>query len=105
VKVFLGVVVVAAAVWLLGAAVQGILFETAMTTRRIWLFTWWFEKFAFGMVVGFVLGAVVTWFAFQKRNAPARSTAGGGPSHSPADRADEELAALRRELSASDTDR
>jgi hypothetical protein len=68
VKAFIAVVGLLAAVWLVGAVVQGILFTTAATSRRIWLFTWWFEKFAFGVVVGFVLGVIVTWLAVRGRS-------------------------------------
>jgi hypothetical protein len=46
VRAFAALIAVLAAIWLLGAVAQGILFTTAVTTRRIWLFTWWFEKFA-----------------------------------------------------------
>jgi hypothetical protein len=66
VRAFVVVVGLLVAVWLVGAVVQGLLFTTAATSRRIWLFTWWFEKFAFGVVVGFVLGAVVTWLALRR---------------------------------------
>jgi hypothetical protein len=105
VRVFFVLVAVVAVIWLLGAAVQGILIETAVTTRRIWLFTWWFEKFAFGMVVGFAIGAVVTWLALRRGPptfTPARQR---DPARDHAKRTEEELAALREELSASDTDR
>jgi hypothetical protein len=91
------VIAVLAGIWLVGAAVQGILFTTSLTARRIWFFTWWFEKFAFGMVVGLVLGAFLTWLALRGRSAdipPRRRT------H--AERREEELAALREELSLPD---
>ena len=94
------VIAVLAAVWLIGAAVQGILFTTALTSRRIWFFTWWFEKFAFGMVVGLVLGAFLTWLALRGRSAdvPRRRL-----TH--AERKEEELAALREELSIREGER
>lgn len=99
-RAFATLIAVLAAIWLLGAAAQGILFGASLTTRRIWLFTWWFEKFAFGMVVGFVLGAVVTWFALHKRPRwpGSRRDADGGREH--AERTEEELAALREELAS-----
>jgi hypothetical protein len=97
VRALLVVIAVLAAIWLVGAAVQGILFTTALTSRRIWFFTWWFEKFAFGMVVGLVLGAFLTWLALRGRSAdtPRRRR-----TH--AERREEELAALREELSLPD---
>jgi hypothetical protein len=104
-RAFVAIIGVLAVIWLLGAVAQGILFTTAVTTRRIWLFTWWFEKFAFGVIVGFALGAVVTWLALRKRSGsivPARRRRTGSEH---VERTEEELAALRAELSASDTDR
>ena len=103
-RAFVAVIAVLAGIWLLGAVAQGILFATAVTTRRIWLFTWWFEKFAFGVVVGFALGAVATWLALRNRSgsfaSDRRSTA-----RDHAQRTEEELAKLREELSASDLER
>jgi ABC-type multidrug transport system fused ATPase/permease subunit len=104
VRVFLGLLAVIAVVWLLGAAVQGILFEAALTSRRIWLFTWWFERFAFGVVVGFGLGALATWLALRGRNRSTAPTRPRRSGHDQAERTEEELAALKRELSASDID-
>jgi ABC-type nickel/cobalt efflux system permease component RcnA len=99
VRAFVAVIAVLAAIWLVGAAAQGILFATSLTSRRIWLFTWWFEKFAFGMVVGFALGAFITWLSLRGRTGdiPRRR------SH--AERTEDELAALREELSIPDPDR
>jgi hypothetical protein len=102
VRAFVALIGVLAVIWVLGAVAQGILFTTAVTTRRIWLFTWWFEKFAFGVVVGFALGAVVTWLAL--RNRPASGGRDGTRPRDHAARTEEELAALRAELSASDAD-
>jgi hypothetical protein len=94
------VIAVLAGIWLVGAAAQGILWATSLTSRRIWFFTWWFEKFAFGMVVGLALGAFLTWLALRGRtgNIPRRRR-----SH--AERTEEELAALREELSIPESDR
>ena len=99
-RAFVAVIAVLAAIWLVGAVAQGILFATAVTSRRIWFFTWWFEKFAFGMVIGFALGAFLTWLSLRGRSGdnPRRRR-----TH--AERTDEELAALREELSISDADR
>jgi hypothetical protein len=104
VRAFIALIGVLAVIWLVGAVAQGILFTTAVTTRRIWLFTWWFEKFAFGVVIGFALGAVVTWLALRNRPAPRLRGRHGTPERDHAARTEEELAALREELSASDTD-
>jgi ABC-type nickel/cobalt efflux system permease component RcnA len=100
VRAFVAVIAVLAAIWLVGAAAQGILFATSLTSRRIWLFTWWFEKFAFGMVVGFALGAFITWLTLRGRSGdvPRRRR-----TH--AERTEEELAALREELSIPERDR
>jgi ABC-type nickel/cobalt efflux system permease component RcnA len=103
-RAFLALLAVFAAIWLVGAVAQGLLLATSVTSRRICLFTWWFEKFAFGMVVGFALGAVVTWFALRRRSGsdprPHRR-----PERDHAERTEEGLAALRAELSAFDPDR
>jgi ABC-type nickel/cobalt efflux system permease component RcnA len=104
VRVFIGLLVVIAVVWLLGAAVQGILYATALTSHRIWLFTWWFERFAFGMVVGFGLGAIATWLALRGRDRSPTPTGHGHRARDHAQRTEEELATLKKELSASDTD-
>jgi NADH:ubiquinone oxidoreductase subunit 6 (subunit J) len=104
VRAFVALIGVLAVIWLLGAVTQGILFTTAMTTRRIWLFTWWFEKFAFGVVIGFALGAVVTWLALRNRSPSPIRGRQGTPARDHAARTEEELAALRAELSASDAD-
>ena len=103
-RAFVALIGVLAVIWLLGAVAQGILFTTAVTTRRIWLFTWWFEKFAFGVVVGFALGAVVTWLALRNRSPSPIRARQGTPARDHAARTEEELAALRAELSASDAD-
>jgi hypothetical protein len=104
VRAFVALIGVLAVIWLLGAVAQGILFTTAVTTRRIWLFTWWFEKFAFGLVVGFALGAVVTWLALRSRPASRLRGRHETPTRDHAARTEEELAALRAELSASKPD-
>lgn len=104
-RAFVALIGVLAVIWLLGAVTQGILFTTAVTTRRIWLFTWWFEKFAFGVVIGFALGAVLTWLALRRRNGSTAPVGHHRSGRDHAERTEEELAALRRELSASDTDR
>jgi hypothetical protein len=105
VKAFLALLGVLAGIWLLGAVAQGLLFATSVTTRRIWLFTWWFEKFAFGVVVGFALGAVLTWLALRNRSGSSRGGRDRTRGRDHAERTEEELAALRAELSASDADR
>lgn len=104
-KAFVALLAVLAGIWLLGAVAQGLLFATSVTSRRIWLFTWWFEKFAFGIVVGFALGAVVTWLALHNRSGSSPGGRYRARRRDHAERTEEELAALRAELSASDTDR
>ena len=99
-RAFVAVIAVLAAIWLVGAAAQGILFATSLTSRRIWLFTWWFEKFAFGMVVGFALGALITWLTLRGRSGDIPRL-----RRSHAERREEELAALREELSITEGDR
>lgn len=104
-KAFVALLAVFAGIWLLGAVAQGLLFATSVTSRRIWLFTWWFEKFAFGIVVGFALGAVVTWLALHNRSASSPGGRYRTLGRDQAEHTEEELAALRAELSASDADR
>ena len=57
------------AIWLLGALAQGLLLETSLTARRIWIFSWWFQKFALGVLVGFVLGYVACLARGRRRSA------------------------------------
>lgn len=53
-------------VWLLGAILQGLLLRLSVTSHRVWLFQFWFEKFAWGLVAGFVLGFIAC-LAFVRR--------------------------------------
>jgi hypothetical protein len=56
------------AVWLVSALAQGVLLQTSLTARKIWLFELWFEKFGLGLLVGFVLGFLAC-LAFLRRPA------------------------------------
>jgi hypothetical protein len=58
-----------AAVWLLGAFVQGLLVSTSLTARKIWLFQWWLERFGLGVLLGFALGFVVCLVLVRGRSA------------------------------------
>jgi hypothetical protein len=60
------------ALWLLGALVQGLLVSLSLTTRRFFLFYWWFQRFGLGVVVGFVLGLLVAWLASERRSDESR---------------------------------
>jgi hypothetical protein len=53
--------------WLLGAMLQGVLLRLAVTSHRLWLFQFWFEKFAWGITVGFVLGFVAGLALLRRR--------------------------------------
>ncbi|HYY34637.1 MAG TPA: hypothetical protein VE693_13800 [Gaiellaceae bacterium] len=55
-RIFLWLVGVVVAMWIFGALVQGLLVSTSLTARKIWLFTWLWERFALGLLVGFALG-------------------------------------------------
>jgi hypothetical protein len=69
VKIALVVVGTLVAVWLLGAMVQGVLLKASIASHRIWLFNFWFEKFALGVLVGFVLGCVAGFAVLRRRTA------------------------------------
>jgi hypothetical protein len=56
------------------------------------------------MVVGFGLGALATWLALRRRDRSPAAMGHGRPGRDHTQRTEEELAALKRELSASDTD-
>lgn len=57
------------ALWLLGALVQGILLSTSLMAHKIWLFGWRWERFAYGLVIGFVLGYAAALMLGRRRTA------------------------------------
>jgi hypothetical protein len=66
-RVFLFAVAAVAAMWLFGALVQGLLVSTSLTARKIWLFTWLWERFALGLVIGFALGFLAALLTSRRR--------------------------------------
>jgi hypothetical protein len=40
-----------------------------LTARKIWLFTWLWERFALGLVIGFALGFLVAVLTARRRPA------------------------------------
>lgn len=55
------------ALWLVGALAQGILVSTSLTARKIWLFTWLWERFALGLLIGFACGFVAALVMVRRR--------------------------------------
>jgi ABC-type antimicrobial peptide transport system permease subunit len=53
--------------WLLGAVAQGLLVSTSLTARKIWLFTWLWERFALGLVIGLVIGFLAALLVGRRR--------------------------------------
>jgi hypothetical protein len=66
-RIFLWLVGLVAAMWVFGALVQGVLVSTSLTARKIWLFTWLWERFALGLLVGFALGFLAALFVSRRR--------------------------------------
>ena len=66
-RIFLWLIAAVAAFWVFGAVVQGVLVSTSLTARKIWLFTWLWERFALGLLIGFVLGFAVAVIAGRGR--------------------------------------
>jgi hypothetical protein len=54
-------------VWLLGAMLQGLFLRLSVTSHKLWLFQFWFEKFAWGLVAGFLLGFVACFSLVRRR--------------------------------------
>lgn len=44
--------------WLVGSLVQGLMLSTSLTARKIWFFTWLWQRFALGLLIGIVIGFV-----------------------------------------------
>ena len=55
--------------WLLGALVQGLLLRLSVASHKVWLFQFWFEKFAWGLVAGFLLCFVACLALVRRRPA------------------------------------
>ena len=53
--------------WLLGAMLQGLFLRLSVTSHKVWLFQFWFEKFAWGLVAGFLLGFVACFSLVRRR--------------------------------------
>jgi hypothetical protein len=68
-RIFLFLVGLAVAMWIFGTLVQGVLVSTSLTARKIWLFTWLWERFALGLVIGFALGFLVAVLTARRRPA------------------------------------
>lgn len=49
-----------------GKGRQGLLLRLSLASHKVWLFQFWFEKFAWGLVAGFVLGFAAC-LAFARR--------------------------------------
>jgi hypothetical protein len=55
--------------WIVASVTQGLLISTSVTARRIWLFTWLWERFALGLLIGIVIGFVAA-LAMGRRRVP-----------------------------------
>jgi hypothetical protein len=55
------------AVWILASVAQGLLISTSLTARKIWLFTWLWERFALGLLIGIVIGFVAALTMGRRR--------------------------------------
>jgi hypothetical protein len=53
--------------WLLGTLAQGLLISTSLTARKIWFFTWLWERFALGLVIGLLIGYLAGLLAARRR--------------------------------------
>jgi hypothetical protein len=98
-----------AAIWLLGALAQGLFLSASRASGKLYLFTWWFEKFALGLIVGLVIGFALAWLVLRRRDDQEAPRQAGGRARRPSgeafdslvEKADGELAALKAELAAS----
>jgi hypothetical protein len=55
--------------WVVAWVTQGLLISTSVTARKIWLFTWLWERFALGLLIGIVIGFVAA-LAMGRRRVP-----------------------------------
>jgi hypothetical protein len=55
--------------WIVASVTQGLLISTSVTARKIWLFTWLWERFALGLLIGIVIGFVAA-LAMGRRRVP-----------------------------------
>jgi hypothetical protein len=53
--------------WLVGSVAQGLLLSTSLTARKIWFFTWLWQRFALGLVIGIVIGYVGAQLTGRRR--------------------------------------
>jgi hypothetical protein len=53
--------------WVVASVTQGLLISTSVTARKIWLFTWLWERFALGLLIGIVIGFVAALAMGRRR--------------------------------------
>ena len=66
-RLILVAICVLVALWLLGSVAQGLLLSTSLTARKIWLFTWLWQRFALGLVLGIAIGYVGARLTSRRR--------------------------------------
>jgi hypothetical protein len=66
-RVILVAICVLVALWLLGSVAQGLLLSTSLTARKIWLFTWLWQRFALGLVLGIAIGYIGAHLTSRRR--------------------------------------
>lgn len=66
-RLILVVVGLLVGLWLLGTVAQGLLISTSLTARKIWFFTWLWERFALGLVIGLIIGFLAAMLMGRRR--------------------------------------
>jgi NhaP-type Na+/H+ and K+/H+ antiporter len=66
-RVILVAICVLLGLWLVGSVAQGLLVSTSLTARKIWLFTWLWQRFALGLVIGIVIGYIGAQLTSRRR--------------------------------------